>query len=427
MEESIIKKEDRAHVWHPFDQMKNANILPIVRGEGTYVYDEHGKKYIDGFSSWWVNTHGHCNPHIANEISKQVQLLEHVAFGGFTHPQAVRLAKRLAEITPPAIQKFFFSDNGSTANEVALKMAIQYWYNKGEQRNKVIALKGDYHGDTFGSMSATNIDNMNTPFEPLLFESIFIAPPQKETITTTLSILESHLKTGEIACFIYEPLVQGASGMLMHDAESLSQILALCKQYNVLTVADEVFTGFGRTGKLFASNHLEEQPDIMCLSKGLTGGFLALGITAVTDTVYDAFYSDDKGKTFLHGHSYTGNPIACAAANGALDLFEEQHTWDNVERISMLQQELTERLNQHPLINEARCLGTIAAIELKTAEATSYFNNKGKDAYKYFLTKGILLRPLGNVIVIVPPYCISTDDLHYIYATIEAYLNLEKA
>lgn len=426
MEESIIKQEDRAHVWHPFDQMKNANILPIVRGEGTYVYDEHGKKYIDGFSSWWVNTHGHCNPHIANEISKQVQLLEHVAFGGFTHPQAVRLAKRLAEITPAAIQKFFFSDNGSTANEVALKMAIQYWYNKGEQRNKVIALKGDYHGDTFGSMSATNIDNMNTPFEPLLFESIFIDTPQKETIASTLSSLENHLKTGEIACFIYEPLVQGASGMLMHDAESLSKILTLCKQYNVLTIADEVFTGFGRTGKLFASNHLEEQPDIMCLSKGLTGGFLALGITAVTDTVYDAFYSDDKGKTFLHGHSYTGNPIACAAANGALDLFDEQHTWDNVERISKLQQELTEKLNQHPLINEARCLGTIAAIELKTAEATSYFNNKGKDAYKYFLTKGILLRPLGNVIVIVPPYCISTDDLHYIYATIEAYLNLEE-
>ncbi|MCT4580446.1 MAG: adenosylmethionine--8-amino-7-oxononanoate transaminase [Flavobacteriales bacterium] len=427
MEESIIKQEDRAHVWHPFDQMKNANILPIVRGEGTYVYDEHGKKYIDGFSSWWVNTHGHCNPHITNEISKQVQLLEHVAFGGFTHPQAVRLAKRLSEITPPAIQKFFFSDNGSTANEVALKMAIQYWYNKGEQRNKVIALKGDYHGDTFGSMSATNIDNMNTPFEPLLFESIFIDPPQKETIATTLSTLESHLKTGEVACFIYEPLVQGASGMLMHDAKSLSQLLALCKQYNVLTIADEVFTGFGRTGKLFASNHLEEQPDIMCLSKGLTGGFLALGITAVTDAVYNAFYSDDKGKTFLHGHSYTGNPIACAAANGALDLFEEQHTWDNVERIAILQQELTHKLNQHPLINEARCLGTIAAVELKTSEATSYFNTKGKDAYQYFLTKGILLRPLGNVIVIVPPYCISTDDLHYIYTTIEAYLNLEKA
>ena len=421
--ESLLKTEDREHIWHPFDQMKNANILPIVKGEGTYVFDEDGKKYIDGFSSWWVNTHGHCNPHIANEISKQVQLLEHVAFGGFTHPQAVRLAKRLANITPKEIQKFFFSDNGSTANEVALKMAIQYWYNKGEKRNKVIALKGDYHGDTFGSMSATNIENMNTPFEPMLFESVFISPPKKETILETLEELEGHLKKGDTACFIYEPLVQGASGMLMHDPESLSQILALCKKYKVLTIADEVFTGFGRTGKLFASNHIKEQPDIMCLSKGLTGGFMALGITAVTDEVYNAFYSNDKSKTFLHGHSYTGNPIACSAANGALDLFEEEHTWENIARISALNLQLASKINEHPLVNEARNLGTIVAIELKTQEASSYFNEKGKDAYKFFLSKGLLLRPLGNVIVIVPRYCISDDDLTYIYTTIEDYLN----
>ncbi len=427
MKDSIIKQEDKAHIWHPFDQMKNANILPIIKGEGTYVFDEDGKKYIDGFSSWWVNTHGHCNPHIANEISKQVQILEHVAFGGFTHPQAVKLSKRLAEITPTDIQRFFFSDNGSTANEVALKMAIQYWHNKGKARNKIIAFKGDYHGDTFGSMSATQIDNMNTPFEPMLFDSVFIDPPQKENRTAVLATFEEELATNEIACFIYEPLVQGASGMLMHDAGILSELIGLCKKYEVLTIADEVFTGFGRTGKLFASNYMQEQPDIMCLSKGLTGGFMALGITAVNDKVYNAFYSDDKSKTFLHGHSYTGNPIACSAANGALDLFEEEHTWENIARISEKQAEFSAKMNEHNLVNEARNLGTILAIELKTNEASSYFNDKGKDAYKFFLSKGVLLRPLGNVIVIVPPYCISNDDLDYIYTQIEDYLTLQEA
>ncbi len=379
MKNSIIKQEDKAHIWHPFDQMKNANILPIIKGEGTYVFDEDGKKYIDGFSSWWVNTHGHCNPHIASEISKQVQILEHVAFGGFTHPQAVKLCKRLADLTPTAIQRFFFSDNGSTANEVALKMAIQYWHNKGNARNKIIAFKGDYHGDTFGSMSATQIDNMNTPFEPMLFDSVFIDPPQKETRTQILATFEEELATNEIACFIYEPLVQGASGMLMHDASVLSELIGLCKKYDVLTIADEVFTGFGRTGKFFASNYMEEQPDIMCLSKGLTGGFMALGITAVNDKVYNAFYSDDKSKTFLHGHSYTGNPIACSAANGALDLFEEEHTWENIARISEKQARFAKKMNNHKMITEARNLGTILAIELKTDEASSYFNDKGKD------------------------------------------------
>jgi len=426
MKDSIIKQEDKAHIWHPFDQMKNANILPIIKGEGTYVFDEDGKKYIDGFSSWWVNTHGHCNPHIAGEISKQVQILEHVAFGGFTHPQAVKLSKRLAEITPTDIQRFFFSDNGSTANEVALKMAIQYWHNKGKPRNKIIAFKGDYHGDTFGSMSATQIDNMNTPFEPMLFDSVFIDPPQKENRTQVLATFEEELATNQIACFIYEPLVQGASGMLMHDAAILSELIELCKKYEVLTIADEVFTGFGRTGKLFASNYMQEQPDIMCLSKGLTGGFMALGITAVNDKIYNAFYSDDKSKTFLHGHSYTGNPIACSAANGALDLFEEEHTWQNIARISEKQAQFTAKINNHKLVNEARNLGTIVAVELKTDEASSYFNNKGKDAYKFFLSKGILLRPLGNVIVIVPPYCISDDDLDYIYTQIENYLTLQE-
>jgi len=424
MKESILKTEDREHIWHPFDQMKNANILPIIKGEGAYVFDENGKKYIDGFSSWWVNTHGHCHPHIASEISKQVTLLEHVAFGGFTHPQAVRLAKRLASITPPDIQKFFFSDNGSTANEVALKMAVQYWFNKGEPRNKIIALAGDYHGDTFGSMSATYIENMNTPFEPMLFEATFIETPNQNNKQAVLNSFETILKNEKIACFIYEPLVQGASGMLMYDAETLSKMIGICKQYGVLTIADEVFTGFGRTGKMFASDFLKEKPDIMCLSKGLTGGFMALGITAVNDKIYNAFYSDDKSKTFLHGHSYTGNPIACSAANGALDLFEQKQTWNDIERISNLQANFAKKINQHKDVTEARSLGTILAIELKTEEETSYFNDKGKDAYKYFLSQGVLLRPLGNVIVVVPPYCISTLDLAYLHQQIENYLNL---
>lgn len=418
-----LKEKDKKYIWHPFDQMKGANILPIVKGEGAYVFDENGKRYIDGFSSWWVNAHGHSHPYIAEKIAEQAKTLEHIAFGGFTHPQAVNLAERLVKLAPSNIEKIFFSDNGSTANEVALKMAIQYWFNKGEKRNTFIALENDYHGDTFGSMSLTARGGFNEPFERFMFDVKFIPAPTEDNIAEVLQQLNKVLQTNDVAAFIFEPIVQGAAGMLMHSPEILSEMIGLCQKHNVLTIADEVFTGFGRTGKHFASDHLEHKPDMMCLSKAITGGFLPLGITAVSQNIYDAFYSDDKKHTFLHGHSYTGNPLACSAANASLDLFEDETTWENIRSISEALKRFTQNIKGHKNIRAVRSFGCIAAIELETDEESSYFNDKGKEAYRYFLDKGIILRPLGNVIVLVPPYCIQAKDLDFIFDKIKQYLS----
>ena len=418
-----LKQKDRQYIWHPFDQMKGADIIPVFKGEGAYVFGEDGKRYIDGFSSWWVNVHGHANPYIAEKIAEQAKVLEHVAFGGFTHPQAVRLSERLIGLLPENIEKVFFSDNGSTANEVALKMAIQYWFNRGEQRNKFIALENDYHGDTFGSMSLTARGGFNEPFERFMFDVNFVNAPTVVNRERTLKEFEVVLATKDVAAFIFEPIVQGAGGMLMHSPEILSEMIGLCRRYDVLTIADEVFTGFGRTGKLFAVDYLENKPDIICLSKGITGGFMPLGITAVADKIYHAFYSDNKKHTFLHGHSYTGNPLACAAANASLDLFEKEDVFHAIEHISELQAGFISEIQQHSKVRAARNYGTIAAVELEAEGKSSYFNEEGKKAYQWLLKKGIILRPLGNVLVIIPPYCIEEEDLRFIYASINEYLS----
>lgn len=417
-----LKQKDKQYIWHPFDQQKGAEIIPIIKGKSEFVFDEQGKKYIDGFSSWWVNIHGHSHPYIAKKIYDQALELEHIAFGGFTHLQAVKLAERLIHLLPKNIEKVFFSDNGSTANEVALKMAIQYWYNKSEKRTRFIALENDYHGDTFGSMSLTARGGFNQPFETLLFDVDFIDAPTQENKNAVLTKFENHLKTNKIAAFIFEPIVQGAAGMLMHTPEILSEMIGLCKKYNVITIADEVFTGFGRTGKWFACDYFQHKPDIICLSKGITGGFMPLGITAVSDAIYQAFYSDNAKHTFLHGHSYTGNPLACAAANASLDLFELENTLEKIEHICKQQKLFVENIQQYKKVRNARCFGTIAAIELQTEGDSNYFNTKGKEAYQFLLKRGIILRPLGNVIAIVPPYCISEKNLSAVYQSIIAYL-----
>ncbi|MCW8897646.1 MAG: adenosylmethionine--8-amino-7-oxononanoate transaminase [Flavobacteriales bacterium] len=418
-----LKQKDKQYIWHPFDQQKGADIIPIVKGLGAFVFDEHGKKYIDGFSSWWVNIHGHAHPYIAQKIYQQALELEHIAFGGFTHPQAVNLSERLIHLLPNNIEKLFFSDNGSTANEVALKMAVQYWFNQGKKRTRFIALENDYHGDTFGSMSLTARGGFNEPFETLLFDVDFIDAPTNENKDSVLNKLENHLKTNEIAAFIFEPIIQGAAGMLMHSPEILSEMIGLCKTYGVVTIADEVFTGFGRTGKWFASDYFQHKPDVFCLSKGITGGFMPLGITAVSKDIYQAFYSDNAKHTFLHGHSYTGNPLACAAANASLDLFEVENTFEKIENICQLQKTFIESIQHHKQVRNARHFGTIAAIELQTDGKSNYFNSKGKEVYQFLLKKGIILRPLGNVITIIPPYCIVEEDLKTLYQGIVEYLN----
>jgi len=422
MDTRSLKERDKQVIWHPFDQMKGADILPIVKGDGAVVFDEEGNEYIDAFASWWVNVHGHAHPTIAEAIAKQAKKLEHIAFGGFSHPEAIELSERLVEVLPDTISKIFFSDNGSTANEVALKMSIQYWFNQGQKRNTFISLENDYHGDTFGSMSLTARGGFNEPFERFMFDVNFVQPPTKENREEVLSHFRSILEKGDVAAFIFEPLVQGAAGMLMYDAEILDEMIGLCKEYEVLTIADEVFTGFGRTGKMFAMEHLTNKPDIMCLSKGITGGFVPLGITAVAEKVYQAFYSDDAKHTFLHGHSYTGNAIACAAANASLKLFEEEATLDKVDYISKKHKQFIQKVNGLKNVRAARSLGPIAAIEINNDKASSYFNSVGKEAAKFFRDNGVLMRPLGNVIVIIPPFCITEEQLEKVYKVTKEYL-----
>ncbi|MGF7039521.1 adenosylmethionine--8-amino-7-oxononanoate transaminase [Mucilaginibacter lappiensis] len=416
-----LTERDLKVIWHPYTQMKTAAPpIGIVRGEGTCLFDEQGKKYIDAVSSWWVNIHGHAHPYIAQKVSEQLHKLEHVIFAGFTHEGAIELAERLLAILPDNQQKAFYSDNGSTAIEVAIKMCLQYWLNNGDQRTKIIAFKNAYHGDTFGAMAVSGRSAFTAAFDSLLFEVEFIDTPNKDNMES-LKAQISHLKS-ETACFVFEPLVQGSGGMLMYDAGYLNRLMAHCRQENVLMIADEVFTGFGRTGKPFASNHVQVQPDIMCFSKGLTGGTMALGLTTCTQQIYDAFLSDDRLKTLFHGHSFTANPIACAAALASLDLFLEPATAANISRIETSHRQFAAKIQHHPKIKVVRQTGTIVAMEWETGDNTSYFNSLRDKLYQYFLAEGIILRPLGNIIYILPPYCITNAELDYVYSKIEQAL-----
>lgn len=416
-----LVERDRKVIWHPYTQMKTAlPPIPIIRGEGAYLFAEDGTKYIDAVSSWWTNIHGHAHPHIAQKVAEQLKQLEHVIFAGFTHPTAVDLAERLLAILPDNQQKVFYSDNGSTAVEVAIKMCLQYWHNQGPKKNKILAFKNAYHGDTFGAMAVSGRSAFTAAFDSLLFEVEFIDLPNEENIQglkTQISRLKSQL-----ACFIFEPLVQGSAGMIMYDARYLNELMAHCCEEGVLTIDDEVFTGFGRTGKPFACNHVTEKPDIMCFSKGLTGGTMALGVTTCTQQIFDAFLSDDKLKTLFHGHSFTANPVACSAALASMDIFLEETTGANIKRISEQHTVFAERIRHHPKLKEVRQSGTILALEWNTGSNTSYFNSLRDVLYQYFLDAGIILRPLGNVIYILPPYCISNADLEYIYSKIEQAL-----
>lgn len=417
-----LAERDAQIIWHPYTQMQTAGLpVGIVRGEGAILFDEHGKEYIDAVSSWWVNLHGHAHPHIAKKIAEQLTQLEHVIFAGFTHQPAVELAERLLTIIPDNQKRVFYSDNGSTAIEVAIKMCLQYWHNQGKSRTKMLAFKNAYHGDTFGAMAVSGRSAFTAAFDNLLFEVEFIDLPTKENICDLKSQI-SNLKS-ELACFIFEPLIQGSGGMIMYEAEWLNELLKHCKHEGVLTIDDEVFTGFGRTGKPFACDYLTEQPDIMCFSKGLTGGTMALGITTCTNQIYDMFLSDDKMKTLFHGHSFTANPIACTAALASMDLFVSEETKFNIQRIKEQHSLFKAKVEQHPKVRTARQTGTIVALEWETGNSTSYLSPLRDRLYNYFLDAGIILRPLGNIVYILPPYCITNDQLNYIYNKIFDALN----
>jgi adenosylmethionine-8-amino-7-oxononanoate aminotransferase len=417
-----LVERDLQVIWHPYTQMQTAQPpIPIVRGQGTCLYAEDGTKYIDAISSWWVNIHGHSHPYIAKKVAEQLLQLEHAIFAGFTHPGAVELAERLLAILPLNQVKAFYSDNGSTAVEVAIKMCLQYWHNKGEQRTRIIAFKNAYHGDTFGAMSVSGRSAFTAAFDSLLFEVEFIDLPDANNIEALKSQI-SDLRS-QISSFIFEPLVQGSAGMVMYEAKYLDELMAHCRKEGVMLIADEVFTGFGRTGKAFACNYMQTQPDIMCFSKGLTGGTMAFGLTTCTQEIYDAFLSNDKMKTLFHGHSYTANPIACAAALASLDLFLDASTQKNIDRIVAKHAAFADKIKGHKSLKGTRQTGTILALEWETGNNTSYFSGLRDKLYHYFLNAGIILRPLGNIIYILPPYCITDTELHYIYTTVEQALN----
>ncbi len=416
-------EKDRKYIWHPFTQMKTAGPpILIKRASGALIYDEHDNPIIDAVSSWWVNVHGHAHPYIANKIHQQLLTLEHVIFAGFTHPPAIELGERLLSYLPH-LSKIFFSDNGSTAVEVGLKMALQYHYNLGREKTTIIAFENAYHGDTFGAMSVGGDDGFNDPFKKLMFDIKRIPTPVPGKESECLSKLDSILEQEDVCCIIFEPLVQGAGGMVMYPPGVLDEIIRKCKEKDVVCIADEVMTGFYRTGKMFAQNHLAETPDITCMSKGLTGGTLPLSLTCCTQKIYDAFLSDDKSKTFFHGHSFTGNPIGCAASLASLDLFEQENTLDNIKRVIESHEKFRKEIEDHPKLENVRQQGTIIAMDFKTSSPTSYFNNIRDRLYDYFMDKNILLRPLGNVVYIMPPYCITDKQLEKVYQAILNALN----
>jgi len=417
-----LPQRDKAAIWHPFTQMQTAPLpIPIVRGEGSVLYDADGRAYLDMIASWWVNLHGHAHPHIARRVSEQLTTLEHVIFAGFTHPPAVELAERLLAVLPAGQAKVFYSDNGSTAVEVALKMAFQYWYNLGKPRKKIVALEGAYHGDTFGAMAVSGRSAFTAPFAPFLFDVTYLPVPVAGQEEAVLQQAEA-LFTDEVAAFIFEPLVQGAGGMVMYQPAVLNQLIALARRTNTLIIADEVMVGFGRTGKLFALDHLSEKPDLMCLSKGLTGGTMALGVTSCTQAIYDAFLSDSPINTLFHGHSYTANPLACTAGLASLDLTLSSETVANWQRIASQHAEFTTRLGQFANVGNIRQQGTLLAFDLKSGGETSYFNSIRDRAYTFLLERGVLMRPLGNVLYFMPPYCTTNEQLQYAYGQVEELL-----
>lgn len=419
---SDYHKIDRDHIWHPFTPMRGQDSPVLIeKAKGTYLYAENGDKILDAVSSWWVSIHGHGNEHIAKAVAQQALDMEHVIFAGFTHKPAIQLAKNVLSILPENQQKVFFSDNGSTSVEVALKMAFQFWHNQGIERKKVIAIDGAYHGDTFGSMSVGERGSFNIPFEPFLFDVQFIPLPSDENWEEVKTQFNNLISSGDVASFIFEPLVQGSAGMRMYKAEHLQELVSVAQSNDIICIADEVMTGFGRTGKMFATDHLESNPDIFCLSKGLTGGTMPMGLTTASSKIVSAFDTDDIYKTFFHGHSYTGNPIACAAANASFELITRPEFQQNLDRINEQHRGFMEEIQAHSKIKNVRLQGTIIAIELNLG-TTSYMNKSRNRIYGFFMDKGILMRPLGNVIYILPPSIISNEELGSIYAGIKELL-----
>lgn len=418
-----LNERDKKHIWHPLTQHKlHPETIAITKAQGCILTDEDGNEYIDAIASWYTCMYGHCNPYITQKVSEQMQVLDQVVFSGFTHEPAVKLSEALMDILPKNQNKLFFSDNGSTSVEIGIKMALQYHFNRGEKRNILIAFEDGFHGDTFGAMSVSGLSVYNGPFEDFFLEVKRIPTPNEENHDTILKLIEKLSSKHKIAGFVYEPLVQGAAAMKMQDVEGLNKTLKYCKSHNIITIADEVMTGFGKTGRYFASDYLDYKPDILCLSKALTGGLIPMAITSCTQDIYDAFYSDDLEKGFFHGHTYSGNPLACSAALAGIELLKSDEIQDNIKRIIASHQKFGRHIRNHQKVASIRQTGIIFALDLNI-EMERYGNLRDQ-LFKFFMNNGVFLRPLGNTIYIQAPYIISEIQLQKIYRVIEDALEI---
>jgi len=414
---SDISNLDLELIFHPCTQMKDHEKLPMIpisRGEGVYLYDFEGNRYIDAISSWWVNLFGHCNPKITEALKKQSEMLEHVLLAGFTHKPAVELAKRLVDITPKGLNRVFYADNGSSAIEVALKMSYHYHLNRGDSRTLFLSLTNSYHGETIGALSVGAVELYKQTYEPMLINNIQTPVPEttsKEDTDIALEALREILEQrgSEISAFIVEPIVQGAGNMHIYSPTYLKEAYRLIKEYGIHLIADEIMTGFGRTGTMFASEQAEITPDFMTLSKGLTGGYLPLSVVMLTDEIYSAFYCDyGDNRSFLHSHSYTGNPLACSTAIATIEIFESENIIEkNIEKSKYIYDSV-KRLEELSIVKNIRQSGMITAFDIDGFKPQ---DRVGLQIYKYALKRGVLLRPLGNTIYFMPPYIIERDEI----------------
>lgn len=420
MSENLIER-DQKHLWHPLTQHKlNPKILGIKKAKGAVLTDENGNEYIDGICSWYTSVYGHCNSFITKKVAAQMQQLDQVVFTGFTHEPAVKLSEALIEILSNNQQKIFYNDNGSTATEIGMKMALQFHHNQGTNRKTLVAFENAFHGDTFGAMSASDLDVFHGAFKEHFIAVNHLPVPNGQNTVELISTLNKiHSKT-PLAGFIYEPLVQGAAAMKMHDAEGLNAILEFCKNHGIITIADEVMTGFGKTGKNFASDYLSTKPDIICMSKALTAGLLPMGATSCTQEIFDGFYDDDITKGLFHAHTYSANPLACTAALAGIELLRSEGIQQNIKKISKAHSDFTKKIKTHPKVKNIRQQGVIYAFDL--AISTETYSNLRNQLYDFFMGEGVYLRPLGNTIYLVPPFIISDAQLQKIYASIEKLL-----
>lgn len=410
----------RGTVWHPFTQHAlEPQPIAIARAEGAWLETANKRRILDGISSWWVITHGHRHPAIVAAVHAEIDRLDQVIFAGLTHEPAEKLAEKLVSLAPPGLAHVFYSDSGSTAVEVALKMALGYWRNIGEPRTRIAALEHGYHGDTIGTMSAGARGVFNAAYEPLLFDVVRIPFPHPGREQETLDALDAAAREAPLAAFIAEPLIAGAGGMLIYDAETLAEMKRICERHNALFIADEVMTGWGRTGTLFACTQAGVTPDILCLAKGLTGGSVPLAATLATPRIFEAHYSEDRARTFFHSSSFTANPVCCAAALANLGIWETEPVLERIGKLAALQAEHIAAFETDSRFENPRRIGTIAALDLKVTDS-GYLASASLALRAHFLASGVLLRPLGNTIYVMPPYCTTAADLAPVYDAIRS-------